>query len=246
MLPIILFINDKASNIKDILLNKNCEINHFSDSNIYEIFINNRSINWLVKVYSEEKYAKREANILSQLDKIEGVPRLFAVGTSTVFSYIILSKIEGDVLFNFKKKLKENDIKNITRQLLTILRKIHEKGIVHRDIKPENIIYNENTKRAFLIDFEQKTTDGFECPEFFSNENDITPKCDIWSLGVTIYEIQFGVIPFKGSREIQKNTLKFKSKISDDFSNFLECALEKDMTKRYSAIKLLEHPWLLN
>lgn len=249
MLPILLFINDKPSNIKNILANKNCIVSKFSDSdsNIYQICIDKEPINWLIKVYNDEKYAKREANILSELESIEGIPRLFAFGTSSLFSYIILSKIEGKELFRYKGKLNEDDLKNVSRQLLTILKKVHSKNIVHRDIKPENIIYNENTKKVSLIDFEQKTTDGFECPEFFDNKKNSDPKTkwDIWSFGITIYETYFKVIPFKNTNEILNNTLTFKSKISDDFSSFLECALEKDENKRYSAIQLLNHAWLI-
>lgn len=243
MLPLILFINDKPSNIKNIILNKNCEIKQFDEQNIYEIFINNQTVNWLVKTYTNNHYAKTEVDILSQLENVEGVPRLFAFGTSSIFSYIVISKIDGDSLHIYKGMLDENKLKHISKQLLTILSKMHFRGLIHKDIKPENIIYNKATEKTYLIDFEQKMTDGFECPEFFKIK-ETTTKWDIWSFGITIYELYYGILPFKNQLEILNKNIEFKTKISDNFRDFIECCLEKKETDRWTSEKLLDHSWM--
>lgn len=243
MLPLLLFINDKASNIKNILVNKDCEIKQFEGDNIYEIFLNNQPVNWLVKTYKNSYHSKKEVDILSQLENVEGIPRLFAFGSSSIFSYIIISKIKGESMHLFKGKFKENQLKNISKQLLVILEKMHSKNLIHKDIKPENIMYDKSIEKVYLIDFEQKMTDGFECPEFYDKKK-LSSKWDIWSFGISIYELYYGVIPFKNSEEVKNKNLEFKDNISNDFRDFLECCLEKNECKRYSAQELLNHIWL--
>ena len=256
MMPLILFINDKPSNINDILVNKDCLIKPFKETNLYEIYINNQPVNWLIKTYKDEKYAKREANILTQLEDVKGVPRLFALGTSTLFSYIILSKFEGKEMFEYRCTFKEAVLKDVARQLLKILSVIHSKNLSHQDIKPENLIYNSQTKQLHLIDFEQKITDGFVPPEFF--ETDYLKKkfiskeqkyfyeqmWDVWSFGITLFDIKYGRIPFKNKNEICTKNISFSEKESPLFVDFIQRSLEKDKNNRATAEFLLNHEWL--
>ena len=106
--------------------------------------------------------------------------------------------------------------KEITIDIAKALKHIHEKGIVHRNIKPHNIniskINNENKENkdkgiAKLGDFssaiyikeindsEPMGTIVYSAPEIIKNL-DYTEKCDIWSAGLTLFEIFFGVLPY--------------------------------------------------
>ena len=100
--------------------------------------------------------------------------------------------------------------KDITIALAKAMKSIHEKGVVHRNIKPHNIfidIENKKIKKIKLGDFssaiyikeindsEPMGTILYTAPEIIKNL-DYTEKCDMWSVGLTLFEIYFGVLPY--------------------------------------------------
>ena len=117
---------------------------------------------------------------------------------------------------NLKEFLQKGVINNELFKKIVIgiakgLKIIHEKGIMHRDIKPENIFikYDDQNKDKTIIkigDFgcsifikdntsETVGTILYTAPEIIKNV-EYNEKCDLWSLGVTLFEIYFGYLPF--------------------------------------------------
>ena len=100
--------------------------------------------------------------------------------------------------------------KKVIISLANALKNIHDKGVIHRDIKPQNIfilnIEEENDIKIKLGDFgcsiyiKNNTSDPigtilYTAPEILKNL-EYDEKCDLWSLGVTLYELYFGILPY--------------------------------------------------
>jgi calcium-dependent protein kinase len=100
-------------------------------------------------------------------------------------------------------------VSEIIEQLLQAVNYMHEKGICHRDIKPQNILYGCMERQIKLIDFEiskmnrkvgkvemwsMTGTLYYKAPEMFSGK--YNELIDVWSIGVTAYELLTGSLPF--------------------------------------------------
>jgi serine/threonine protein kinase len=241
----LIFINKDASNLSHLFLDEEWNLNKLFQ-NIYSIYISGQKLGWLVKVYDKPKYAKKESENLHKLQLVQGVPRILAVGLSKCFNYLIISQAPGLDLFEHVEKygyFSEQNIKPLVSQMLSIIKNIHSKNIIHNDIKPENIIYDPESQNLVIIDFEGKSTDDYRSPEQVLKQK-ITDKTDIWSIGATIYYIIHGNTPFKSKNAIIFKHPIYSTNISDDFRDFLNCLMDKNINLRYNATDALNHFWI--
>lgn len=240
---VVIFINKDAININELFLNEEWELIKIYDR-VYSITVNGKNIDWIIKVHPEKKYADREIKRLNMLKNVKGIPKILAVGLSNNFNYIILSRAKGVDLFEYVQKhgvFTEKKIRPLIRNFLTILKQVHDKGIIHKDLKPENIIYDGS--ELVLIDFEGKQTNAYRSPEQVIGGK-ITEKTDIWSTGIICYYLLTGDVPYQNGKEILNKKLHFCKKWSDDFKDFLSCLLEREICYRYNTKEALEHIWL--
>jgi len=240
----IIFVNKDAVKVDELFFNEDWNIKKMFDR-IYSINANGKSLNWLIKTYEKEKYAKKESDTLKKLKNVSGVPRILAANLSENFNYIILSKIPGLDLFEHLEKygkMTEKTVKPIILKILTIVEKMHDKKIIHKDIKPENIVYDKDTDNIYLIDFEGKHTDDYSSPEQVQQKQ-LGTKTDIWSVGITLYYLLTKNVPFTSKASILRGKLKFGKKWSDDLQDFFGCLLEREPTLRYTASEAIDHVW---
>ncbi|CDW87482.1 protein kinase domain containing protein [Stylonychia lemnae] len=182
----------------------------------------------------------------------------------------IVSFCEGGELFYYilqKKSLSEKEAALIMKQGFSALSYIHHNKISHRDIKPENFMLKnkDDITNIKLIDFglakdfsEQQamqTPSGspyYIAPEVFSSK--YNEKCDLWSIGVVLYILLSGKVPFPGesNKEIIENVVKgdyhfnheaFLS-VSALAKDLIKKLLVKDIDQRYSAVEAYNHPWI--
>jgi serine/threonine protein kinase len=175
--------------------------------------------------------------------------------------FICMAYYEGETL---KKKIEKGILKiedaiNITIQISEGLCKAHQKDIIHRDIKPANIMITEDGI-AKIVDFglaklagqtkitKAGTTLGtvaYMSPEQIQGE-EVDQRTDIWSLGVVLYEMLTGRIPFNGEydsalmysilNQDPESIRELCPNISSEMIQVLDRLLEKDPTKRYQSV----------
>ena len=113
------YINKDAASLKHLFSDKNLTVKSIHD-NIYVVNINGKSIDWIIKIYEELRYAKAESKNLKKLKNVNGVPKLLITGFTEDINYIILSKVPGLDLFDYMQKygiMKEEQVKRITKKI---------------------------------------------------------------------------------------------------------------------------------
>ncbi len=175
--------------------------------------------------------------------------------------FIVMACYEGETL---KKKIEKEPIKiegaiDIVSQVAEGLKKAHKKGIVHRDIKPANIFIT-NDGIAKILDFglakissqAQITTMGttmgtvgYMSPEQTKGE-EVDHRTDIWSLGVVLYQMLSGSLPFKGDyeqaiiysilNEEQEHITGLKGGVPSELERIINKCLQKDPSSRYQHV----------
>ncbi|KAH6588966.1 hypothetical protein BASA50_010387 [Batrachochytrium salamandrivorans] len=155
-------------------------------------------------------------------------------------------------------RIPEEKAKIIFYQVVQAIQYLHRKGVVHRDIKDENIVIDgdfhvkiidfgsaavEPNDPQFLFDRFQGTIQ-YASPEILRGEKYRGRPTDIWALGILLYTILFGEVPFASSE--QAKTLNFKLPrfpSSAECMDLLSWILQKHASRRPTADQILRHKW---
>lgn len=166
--------------------------------------------------------------------------------------FLVMGFIDGAPLSKFIKKdkpLPERQAAAVVRKLALALQEAHDKGVIHRDLKPANVMINKR-KEPIIMDFglarrnlsgdAQLTQTGafmgtpyYMSPEqILGNLDAMGPPCDIFALGVILYQLTSGRLPFEGN-----NPMSIASKILKDEPEPLT-SIVADVTPTLNAICL--------
>ena len=213
---------------------------------------------------------KSEVNILSNLDH-PNIVKYFGTFEDEFFIHIVMEYLKGhdlDKIISLKNYtgFDEKNMCQIIQQLLKALAFIHSKNIIHRDIKPENVLFSNkrNYSSLKLIDFGLATfsqqdnksvgTPFYMAPETIDGHS--TFESDLWSVGVIVYQMITGILPFQISdKDNQALYHKIKNddynrdildeiECSDEVKDFIYKSLQKEVKMRLTIQDALNHPWV--
>ncbi len=213
------------------------------------------------EIASDKKIIERFSNELKIARKIghRNVGRMFHLGEEEGTHFITMEYVPGQDLKGLIRQSAPLSITrsiSIAKQICEGLSEAHRLGVIHRDLKPSNIMIDKSGN-ARIMDFgiaRTLKTKGITgsgvmigTPEYMSPEQvegkEVDQRSDIYSLGVILYEMVTGRVPFEGDTplsvaikqkgEIPKNPKELNAQISEDLSRVVLKCMEKDKKKRY-------------
>ncbi|XP_039515132.1 serine/threonine-protein kinase MARK2 isoform X1 [Pimephales promelas] len=196
----------------------------------------------------------REVRIMKMLNH-PNIVKLFEVIETDKTLYLVMEYASGGEVFDYlvaHGRMKEKEARAKFRQIVSAVQYCHQKCIVHRDLKAENLLLDAdmNIKIAdfgfsneFTVGNKLDTFCGsppYAAPELFQGKKYDGPEVDVWSLGVILYTLVSGSLPFDGQnlKELRERVLRGKYRIpfymSTDCENLLKKFLILNPTKRGS------------
>ena len=206
----------------------------------------------IVKQYRRKNGIKQD--VLAKLQGLnsDNVVKILDYGEEQGFSFVVEPYYYGYTLRNFvaeENRLNLDNLKSIISILNDTLKTIHDQGIIHKDLKPDNIMLvdTDEGQNLVLIDFGISTkidgqtivvtqtgrSTGYAAPETYTAGCSI--YSDYYSLGITIYELMTGDIPFTFNSEIyaQVQKIPYPKDFPQDFKDLIDGLTYKDISNRH-------------
>uniref|UniRef100_A0A8C5EAQ1 Ribosomal protein S6 kinase n=1 Tax=Gouania willdenowi TaxID=441366 RepID=A0A8C5EAQ1_GOUWI len=236
---------------------------------------------YAVKIISRrmEAYTQREIAALRQCEAHPNIVKLQDVFTDQFHTYLVMELLRGGELLERIKKKKlfgEAEASQLLQCLVSAVSFMHEAGVVHRDLKPENVLFTDDSDDSVLkvIDFGFARlcpagsaplqtpcfTLQYAAPELFESAG-YDKACDLWSLGVILYTMLSGQVPFQSEQrgmtssyaadimqKIKEGDFSLDGEawkgVSEDAKELVKGLLTVDPERRLKLSDLKENSWL--
>ncbi|KAM8792622.1 maternal embryonic leucine zipper kinase [Eudromia elegans] len=196
------------------------------------------------------------------------VCQLYHVIETSKKIFMVLEYCPGGELFDYiisKDRLSEEEARVFFRQIVAAIAYVHSQGYAHRDLKPENLLIDDEQNLKLTdfglcakpkggLDYHLNTCCGspaYAAPELIQGKAYIGSEADIWSMGVLLYALLCGFLPFDDEnvmavyRKIMRGKYHVPKWLSPSSTLLLHQMLQVDPKKRITVKHLLSHPWLM-
>ncbi|KIJ23536.1 hypothetical protein M422DRAFT_217509, partial [Sphaerobolus stellatus SS14] len=192
------------------------------------------------------------------------VAQLYEVIATENHIWLVTELCSGGELYDYlieKGRLSEEETRIIFGQLCLAVAYIHDKGVVHRDLKLENVLLDERCRVklsdfGFTREYERGSfletwcgTTGYAAPEMLLCNKYLGQEVDIWSLGVILYTLLTGALPFDDDDEMVQKEKIIKAEYEDpewlspEARDLLRKLLQREPVKRLSIPQVFKHPF---
>lgn len=211
----------------------------------------------------------QEILFLKSISNQKYLVKLFEVFEDETNIYLVMEYYpHGDLITFFKNRelLNEDQLRPLFLKIVKAVEQLHKLSIIHRDIKMDNILLDKNLDPV-LCDFgissmyhpnkpilDTGGTPAYLAPEVIRANGDVSFKTDVWGLGILLFALTFGNVPFEGDdiQDLYKTILqgKFrfpaKRRFSRELADLISGMILVDVKKRFSIREILQHPWINN
>ncbi|KAL1914519.1 uncharacterized protein VTP21DRAFT_8233 [Calcarisporiella thermophila] len=181
------------------------------------------------------------------------------------YYYMVFEFVDGAQLLDYiisHGKIKEKQARKFIRQIVSALDYCHRNSIVHRDLKIENILISKmgdvkiidfGLSNLYSPDKLLSTFCGslyFAAPELLNAKMYTGPEVDIWSLGIVLYVLVCGKVPFDDQSmpalhaKIKRGIVEYPNYLSSECKHLISRMLVTDPSQRATLTEIMEHPWL--
>merc|ERR1711892_801688 len=201
-----------------------------------------------------------EVVLMKTVQPVEGVVKLLDYFERSDSFVIVMERPDNcRDMFDYiteKGAVEESVARGFFKQIVETVLACHSEGVIHRDIKDENILVNIKTGKLKLIDFgsgafvkegiysEFEGTRVYSPPEWIRCSRYLGNEATVWSLGILLYDMVCGDIPFETDEDICNADLIFRNTVSESCQNLIRSCLRIRPGDRIQISQVLSHPWM--
>ncbi|OHT17115.1 CAMK family protein kinase [Tritrichomonas foetus] len=210
----------------------------------------------------EKVRLEREISIMKRAMH-QYIVELFEIIDTDDYVYLVMELVQNGSIKSLlvpNQPMSEEKCRKIFSQVIVAVGYLHNNlNIIHRDLKAENILFDKN-ENIRLIDFGLSTSSqpevlrtacgspAYAAPEIILHDN-YTQSADIWSIGILLYLMSTGKLPFDTSsvtkllNYIVTSPIEIPTTLSSDLQNLISRILQKNPEKRITIEEMMRHPW---